>query len=235
MRLNPPRPGAIWDRVSAVEWRLLASLTEAERSALLAIGRRRRFTRNEVVCHAGDPADSLHLVASGHLSIRVSLPSGDTATINVLGPGSSFGELALLRSDGARTATVTAIEAAETIAIPGSAFQTLCRKQPDVQRALSAMLAERVDELSKRLLEVSYVGLDRRVYRRLLELARSYHDGSGPPVVPITQAQLADLTGGTRPTVNQILQGLVERGTIEIGRGRITVLDGRELRRRAGD
>ncbi|MFD0805227.1 Crp/Fnr family transcriptional regulator [Nocardioides caeni] len=217
-----------------MEWHLLRSLTEAERAELLAIGRRRTFARNEVVCHAGDPADSLHLIVSGHLAIRVSLPSGDAATINVLAPGSSFGELALLRADGTRTATVTAIEAAETMAIPASAFQALCSRKPEVQRALSAMLAERVDELSHRLLELSYVGLDRRVYRRLLELARSYHDGTGPPVLPITQSQLADLTGGTRPTVNQILQGLVERGTIEIGRGRITVLDGKELRRRAG-
>lgn len=217
-----------------MEWQLLRSLTDAERQELLGIGRRRRFARNEVVCHEGDPADSLHLVASGHLSIRISLPSGDTATINVLGAGSSFGELALLRADGARTATVTAMEAAETIAIPASAFQQLCRRHPELQRSLSVMLATRVDELSQRLLEMSYVGLDRRVYRRLLELATSYGDGHAAPVIPITQAQLADLTGGTRPTVNQILQRLSEQGIIEVGRGRVVVLDVQQLRRRAG-
>lgn len=217
-----------------MEWPLLRSLTDTDREELLALGRRRRFARNEVVCHEGDPADSLHLVVSGHLSIRISLASGDTATINVLGPGSSFGELALLRADGTRTATVTALEAAETVAVPASAFQQLCRRQPEVQRTLSVILAERVDELSRRLLEMSYVGLDRRVYRRLLELARSYDDGSGPPVIPLTQSQLADLTGGTRPTINQVLQRLVEQRVLEVGRGRIVVLDREQLERKAG-
>lgn len=217
-----------------MDWPLLRSLTDADRQELLALGRRRRFARNEVVCHEGDPADSLHLVVAGHLSIRISLASGDTATINVLGPGSSFGELALLRADGARTATVTALEAAETVAVPASAFQQLCRRQPEVQRMRSVILGERVDELSRRLLEMTYVGLDRRVYRRLLELASSYDDGSGPPVVPLTQSQLADLTGGTRPTINQVLQRLVEQRVLEVGRGRIVVLDREQLARKAG-
>lgn len=217
-----------------MEWPLLRSLSDAERQEFLALGRRRRFARNEVVCHEGDPADALHLVLSGHLTIRVSLASGDVATINVLGPGSSFGELALLRADGARTATVAALEASETIAVPASAFEQLCRRRPEVQRMLSVILAERVDELSRRLLEMSYVSLDRRVHRRLVELAGSYGDGTGPATVPLTQAQLADLTGGTRPTINQVLQRLVDQGIVEVGRGRIVVLDLARLERKAG-
>ena len=93
-----------------MEWPLLASLSEDEQREFVALARRRQFAKNEVVCHAGDPADSLHLVTSGRLSVRVSLPSGDTAMINVLRPGSYFGELALLREDNHRTATITALE-----------------------------------------------------------------------------------------------------------------------------
>lgn len=227
---NVPRGCPALGDSRGVDWPLLRSLTDAERHELLSLGRRRRFGRNEVICHEGDPADSLHLVASGHLTIRISLPSGDAATVNVLGPGSSWGELALLRADGTRTATVTSLEPAETIAIPASAFQQLCRRRPEVQRTLAVILAERVDELSRRLLEMSYVGLDRRVHRRLLELAESYPDA----VVPLTQSQLADLTGGTRPTVNQILQRLADQGIVEIGRGRVAVRDLAALRRKAG-
>ena len=32
--------------------------------------------------------------------------------------------------------------------------------------------------------------------------------------IPLTQSQLADLTGGTRPTVNQALQKLVDQGIV---------------------
>ena len=59
------------------------------------------------------------------------------------------------------------------------------------------LLGNRIDELSQRLLESMYVGLDRRLYRRLDELWATYGDSDGPVAIPLTQSQLADLAGGT--------------------------------------
>ena len=206
-------------------WSLFASLTDAERGDLLALARRRRFARNEVVCHAGDPADSIHLVSQGHLSVRVSLASGESGLVNVLGPGDYFGELALLRAAQSRTATITALEPAETLVLTASAFRRVCDARPAVERALTGLLADRIDELSERLLEAMYVGLDRRLNRRLAGLARAYVAGEGPITIPLTQSQLAELTGGTRPSINQALQRLVDQGIVAVQRGRIDVLD----------
>ena len=192
----------------------------------------------EVVCHEGDLADSVHLVAEGRLSVRVSLPSGDAAMVNLLGPGDYFGELALLRKDGRRTATITAIEKSRTLVITETAFNRVCDAHPQMQRSLAALLADRIDKLSHRSLELMYLGLDRRVYRRLLELALSYRDdptrSDVTVVVPFTQTQLADLTGGTRPSVNQALQRLVDERIVSLGRGRIEVHDLKALHRRCG-
>lgn len=215
-------------------WPLLAALSDAERVDLLGACRTRTFARGEVICHEGDPADSLHLVAEGRLAVRVSLASGDTAMINVIGPGDYFGELALLRPDRRRTATVTTLDPARTVVLSVGAFQRVASRRPGIEHALTIALADRVDELSKRLVEMMYVGLDRRIYRRLLELAQSYADGSSPVVVPFTQTQLAELTGGTRPSVNQALQRLVADGTATLGRGRIEVHDLERLRQRGG-
>jgi CRP/FNR family transcriptional regulator, cyclic AMP receptor protein len=216
-------------------WPLLSSMAEAQRDELLSVARSRSFAKGDIVCHEGDPADSLHLVAEGHFAVRVSLPSGDAAMVNHLGPGDSFGELALLRPDGRRTATVTALERARTLVITESAFRRLCEQHPAVHRSLSVLLADRVDGLSHDVLELLYVGLDRRVYRRLDRLARSYgsaaRPGEGPVVVPLTQTQLAELTGGTRPSVNLALQRLVKDGVIALGRGRVEVLDTAALTR----
>jgi len=221
--------------LTASEWELLDSLTAEQRRTVLSLGRRRAFARNEVVCHEGDPADALHLVVSGHLSVRVSLESGDSVMVRILGPGASFGELALMHHEGTRTATITAIEPAVTIAISGRVFAQLCETHPEVQRALSAMLASRVGALSLAVLEHAYLSLDQRLCRRLSELAGDYAGADGRPVVPLTQSQLAELSGGTRPSVNQALQRLVDRGIVEVGRGRVVVLDVPRLRKRGGD
>ncbi len=220
-----------------MDWALLAPLTEDERAALLDATRRRSFAKGEVLFHEGDAADALHLVESGHLAVRVTTPDGERATINVLGPGDIVGELSLLEDQltGHRSATVTALDAAQTRALTGSAFQTLCRRHPGVRVVLVAALAERIRELSARLLEAMYVGLDRRVYLRLLDLADVYGNGNGDAViVPLTQEQLADLVGGTRPSVNQVLQRLLEQDVIDLGRGRVVVRDVAALRRKTG-
>jgi CRP-like cAMP-binding protein len=220
-----------------MDWPLLAPLTDADRSALLDATRVRSFAKGEVVFHEGDPADALHLVESGHLAVRVATPDGERATINVLSPGDIVGELSLLEEQvsGRRSATVTALEATRTRALTGTAFQALCRQHPGVRVVLGAALAERIRELSARLLEAMYVGLDRRVYRRLLELAAVYGTGGDDPVVvPLTQEQLADLVGGTRPSVNQVLQRLLAQDVIDLGRGRVVVRDLAALRRKAG-
>lgn len=216
-----------------MEWPLLASLSEADRREVLASARRRRFSRGEVVVHEGDPSDSLHLVVSGRLAVRVSTSSGDNATLNVIGQGGYFGELSLL--DGrtpTRTASVVALEAAETLSIAASSFQELRLRHRAAEQLLLALLARRVEELSARLLETMYDSLDVRVARRLLELGRVYAEGDGPTTVPLTQEQLAELVGGTRPSVNQVLQKLADRGVVEVGRGRVTLLDSAWLERR---
>jgi CRP-like cAMP-binding protein len=217
-------------------WRLLDPLRSEDREAFLALARRRTFGRNEVVCHEGDPADSLHLVEHGHLAVHASLASGANGTFNILSPGDYFGELALLRADRRRTATVTALEPSRTLSVAASAFDALCSHNPGIERVVSTLLADRIDILGRRLLETMYEGVDRRVHRRLLELAHSYGPADGPAdgsvTVPLSQAQLADLVGATRPSVNQVLQRLVELQVVRLGRSRIEVLDLAALERR---
>ena len=214
-------------------WRLLEPLRAEDREAFLALARRRTFSRDEVLCHQGDPADSLHLVERGHLAVRGTLASGAAFTFTILSPGDYFGELALLRTDRRRTATVTALEPSRTLAVAGTAFDRLCEHNPGIERVVSTFLADRIDLLSRRLLETMHESLDRRVYRRLLDLADAYGGGDGAVAIPLSQAELADLVGATRPPVNQVLQRLADRHVVRLSRSRIEVLDPAELRRRS--
>src|SRR5690349_9438644 len=71
LRVHATAVSSVGCFTAAVEWPLLGALGEAERAAVLAAARRRTFARGEVVFHEEDPADSLHLVVSGHLAVRV--------------------------------------------------------------------------------------------------------------------------------------------------------------------
>jgi CRP-like cAMP-binding protein len=221
--------------LSNMDWDLVASLPDGDRAEILAAAAPRTFNRGEMLVHAGDRADSLHLIVEGRVAVEISTTDGDRATLNILGPGDYFGELSLVGSaaGGHRTATVLALEPTRTLSIDVVTFERLRTRQPAFERLLVTALAARVEQLSERLLDVLYVGLDRRLYRCLLDLAKIYGDDEVPLSIPLTQDQLAGLVGGTRPSVNQALQKLSGQGIVQLQRGRIVVRDLAALRRKA--
>lgn len=188
-------------------------------------GRRRKFSRGEIVFHEGDPGDSVHRVSSGRFAARITTPLGDVATFAVHGPGEVFGLLAVLHPEERRTATVAALEAAQTLAIPRSAFLRLKAAHPPVANAVERLLLEMLSASSARLVEALYTPVHLRVRARLRDLARIYGDGGSDPVtIPLSQEDLAGLAGATRETVNRALQDEQARGAVTLARRRITIM-----------
>ncbi len=213
-----------------MKWALLEGVPDDDVRALLSIARRRQFARGEVVFHQDDPADTLHLIDKGRFAVRVQTSLGDTAILSVLGPGEMFGELALLgEADARRSATVAALEPGETRSVHRLDFERLRREHAGTSAVLIAILSGQVRRLSRHLLEALYVPADKRVLRRLVEVAELYGDGT----VPLTQEDLAGLAGTSRATVNRVLREEEERGAVKLGRGRTTVLDAEGLGRRS--
>ncbi len=193
-------------------------------------GRPRRFDRNEIVFHEGDPGNSLHLIASGRFAARTATRQGDVATLAVFGPGDLFGEIALMRPEARRTATIVSLERGETLSIDRSDLDDLRRHHPEVDDVLLRILADKVERYTRHLLEALYVPAEIRVLRRVLELDDIYADSGD---IPMTQASLATMAGTSRATVNKVLGEEVGRGTLELTRGRIAVRDREALERRA--
>src|SRR6187397_142012 len=186
-----------------MEWRLFEGIPGEDVRAVLALARRSTYRRGEVVFHPHDPADSLHLVVKGRFDVRIGTPVGDTVALGIRGPGETFGELAVMTA-GERSATVTALEAGETLVVRGSELRRLARQHASVDEVLVRLLAERVAALSERLVEAYTVGAETRVARRVLELAQVF--GAAPPVsIPLIQEDIAALAGTSRATVKRVV------------------------------
>jgi CRP/FNR family transcriptional regulator, cyclic AMP receptor protein len=215
-----------------MQWRLLADVPSDELQQVLTIARRRPFDRGEVVFHEGDPADSLHLIVSGRFAVRIRTPLGDTTLLAIYGRGDAFGEMALVAPPIARSATVVALEAAETRSVFREDFEALRKRHPGVDRVLVSLLADRIREMNERLLEAHYVDAETRVRRHLRQLATVY-ERDGVSVIPLTQEEIAEIAGTSRATVNRVLREEERRGVIELKRGRTRVVDAEQLTRRA--
>ena len=213
---------------------VLSSLRQEEQRALFAAARRRRFAAGEVVFHAGDPADTAHLILRGRVAVRVVGPRGDELTFAVLGPGELVGEMALLGpAPVPRSATASAVGPAETLAIRVDQFEALRRMHPGIDDLLLQLFAERVRLLNARLFDALYASAELRVLRSLSDLAALFGDDADTAVVPLTQEQIAALAGTSRAGVNRVLRELQAAGTVALARSRVWILDRSELARRA--
>jgi CRP-like cAMP-binding protein len=199
-------------------------MSDEEQRALLTLCRRRRFSRGEIVFHDGDPGNTLHLVAKGHFAVKVTTPLGETAMLRVFRPGDWFGELAALEP-APRAGTVIALEDADTLSLSDEQLDELRARHPGVERLLIRALIGEIRRLAGALVEALYLPVERRVWRRLVELADIYADGDPPVTVPLTQEDLAQLAGTTRPTANRVLRAGEDVGIVRMTRGRIEVVD----------
>ncbi|NUR81822.1 MAG: Crp/Fnr family transcriptional regulator [Dermatophilaceae bacterium] len=205
---------------------LLADLPPAQRRAVLDRTTRHAFAAGEVICTEGDAADALHFVVEGRIVARRASRGGDIHAYAVMGPGQTFGEIAMIRRERRRTATIEALEPTVTLSLGFREFEQLCAAHPEVNQLLLRLLAARVTRLTDALMESLHEPADHRVVRALRSLCGSYSIAARPdrPItVPVNQTVLAELAGVTRPTANRVLRRLESDGMVDLDRGRIRI------------
>lgn len=196
--------------------------------------RQRRFRRNEVIFHQGDPGDSLHIVDEGAVKITLPSPDGEEAIIATLREGDFFGELALL--DGApRSATAVALDSTTTLTLPRDAFMELLDQDPGLRDALLAGLAHELRRVTRHVEELHFLDLAGRLAMRLARLARDADPDSDQVRLdwPYTQSDLASMIGGTRQSVNKLLSALVAEGLVVLEPDAVVIPSVRALVRSA--
>jgi glutaminase len=105
------------------------------------------FAPGQTVVREGDDAHFVFIVAKGSASIFINLGDGTKRRVGSVGPGSSFGEMALLEG-GRRSADVVADEKLICYGFPVSQFLALAKERPGLH---AAILSNIVRGLSDRL------------------------------------------------------------------------------------
>jgi small-conductance mechanosensitive channel/CRP-like cAMP-binding protein len=126
---------------------LLAVLENAELYSLAEHVATRVYGRGEVLARQGESGDTFFIIRSGRVRIDVDDILGDSlaaVTVNHLGPGDFFGEMALL-TGAARGATVTAEEDTEILLVASQDIAPLLQANPELPERLGAVLARRLE------------------------------------------------------------------------------------------
>ena len=172
---------------------VFAELAENELARVAQVAVPRAFEPQQVIFREGDDSDTCYIVRSGHARAIRQHPDGRLITLATFGPGDIFGELAMF-DDERRSATLEAIDALATVAIPGSAMRSLLARHPEIAVKLVIALGRRLRAANERLSRQSFqTVLESRVASvldQLVEQARAEGEaGRRDIVVTATQAE----------------------------------------------
>jgi CRP/FNR family cyclic AMP-dependent transcriptional regulator len=209
---------------------LFRGLPLATIQQISAISFRRPYVNGAVVFSQADPGNALYGVITGKIRISASSPNGREIFLNIMEPGDTFGEIALL--DGRqRTATACATASSELIIITRDHFLELLKHEPTLVTHVVQLLCERIRWTSGLAEESALLSVPERLARRLLSLGQLHgHETSTGVELSISQEELARFLGLTRQAVNQYLQIWKTQGWLKLGRGKIVIVDEHALR-----
>jgi nitrite reductase/ring-hydroxylating ferredoxin subunit len=131
---------------------LFADLDQAAIERLEAFAFRKSFAAGEVIVEEDRTGNGLYIVLSGSVEVIKGLGGPRPQRVAVLREGEPFGEMALL-GDWKRSASVRAIDAVECLGMDRWAFLAHLKNEPNLAIRMLQMLADRLAETNKRLLE----------------------------------------------------------------------------------
>jgi CRP-like cAMP-binding protein len=194
---------------------------------------RRHYRKGEIIFHKGDFGSTFHIINIGGVKLSIPLEEGGDVFLAHLGPGDFFGELALL-DERPRSATATAKDSTETLALEREDFLDFVKLYPDVAVSILAVLAQRIRNLNSQLESAILFKPQARLAQTLLKLISAHGSeipGGWQISIPLTQSELAEMVRVTTGTIRRLLRNFQEAGIVSIENQRYLIHKPEELRR----
>jgi CRP-like cAMP-binding protein len=213
---------------------LFQSMSQEELEFVASRCRRRVFHPGDTVFFAGDPGHQVYFISSGRVKIHLTRDDGEETVYSICTEGDFFGEMSLI--DGQpRSADATCIEESELAFLTRDDFFACMDRFPSLARKVLEVQSIRLRNTDRQLEMLTSLDVYGRVAAQLLELARLHGvtTDRGPEIrLGLTQQNIAAMVGASRESVNKVLNSYKSSGLLEMDRGRITLLQPDELRKR---
>ncbi|MCC5897488.1 MULTISPECIES: Crp/Fnr family transcriptional regulator [Cyanophyceae] len=181
---------------------------------------------NQVMLLENDWGSSVYFILEGWAKIRTYNIDGKEVTLNILGSGEIFGEMAALDEVPRSTDVITL--APTTIGnMPAQDFVHLVKTEPLAGIRLAQLMGRRLRQVNRRL-RLRESDSTSRVADILLFLAEGQgtRDETGGMEIPnLPHRELSSLSGLARETVTRVLSKLEKKGLISRDREMIRIPD----------
>ena len=212
---------------------LLGKLSPNEIDALISYARVERYPAGREIFAKGSPGQSLMAVLSGSVKISSLSVGGKEVVFAIYNTGDIFGDMSVL-DGGERSADATAMTDCELLVLSRRDILPLLENRADLCMILLRMLCHRLRQTSEQVEDVMFRHLESRVAKALLQLVervglRGLHSPSVE--LHLSQREIGNMAGGSRESVNKILQNWHRRDLIDLSKGSIMIRDIKAIER----
>jgi CRP/FNR family transcriptional regulator, cyclic AMP receptor protein len=215
---------------------LFGTMTADALQRLSAMAVQRSYSRGDVIFRQDDAGDALFVVVKGLVKIYLTSADGDEMLLVTLGPPAVFGELPMV-DGGLRSASAAALEASTLLTLTRTALLEALSNSPQLADSLLRSVGSMVRRLTDQAADLVFLDLHGRVAKLLLGLAEERGTslaGGRALDLHLTQTDLANMVGGSRQSVNQVLHSFERLGYLELDGRRIVIKKPDLLHKRAG-
>lgn len=182
----------------------------------------RTLAAGEPLVRAGDEPTGVCIVRDGYLELAIPGAAG-RMVIQTLRPGDIDGDIQMLLGKPMPYET-RAITDSTCLILERADFERLLATHPQLCRRWLTSVSQRLARSHSRLTNLLGQPLEVQVAQLLLE--ERVHD-----VVDLTQTTVAALLGVRRPSVNRVLRRFARGGLVEVGYGKVRIVDASALAR----
>jgi CRP-like cAMP-binding protein len=191
----------------------------------------RRHPANQVILLENDWGSSVYFILDGWVKIRTYNLDGKEITLNILGRGELFGEMAPL-DEVPRSTDVITLVPTMIGNLPAQDFVHLIHSEPLAGIRLSQLMARRLRQVNRRL-RLRESDSTSRVTDIILFLAdgQGKQGDAGVEIPNLPHRELSSLSGLARETVTRVLNKLEKKGLIVRDRDAMCIPDIEALER----
>lgn len=128
---------------------LFDGMTSQELQRIATTARQQEYPAGVPLVWQGAPGAGFFVLTAGKVRVVQQRQDGDIHELAVLGPGDTFGEMALL-DDHPRSGTALTLEPTTALVLPSWDFRAVLRENPDIILKLLSVLSLRLRNAEQR-------------------------------------------------------------------------------------
>lgn len=185
----------------------------------------RTYAPRECIARAHEPADGLHVILSGRVTLLLEDGAGRQIIMAIRKAPDLFGEAGLFRP-GATHIRAECCERTHCAFIPARVVFRLLDECPRLSQYLLGLLAERMAEAQRKISHLGLLDVHGRVASVLVEHAR---EQDGHMLVEVGSERIAVMVGASREMVSRVLKNMIGQGAVARVRRKLVLLDAEVL------